>query len=110
MRVSEKPGERPSSRNLGVLRQLVRFIAPYKLAVAGALVALTTAAGTVLALGFGLRRLVDDGFRGGDAGLLDQALVILFGVIALMAVASYRRRSAERRVGKEWRSRWSPEH
>ena len=91
MRVSEKPGERPSSRNLGVLRQLARFIAPYKLAVAGALVALTTAAGTVLALGFGLRRLVDDGFRGGDAGLLDQALVIMFGVIALMAVASYGR-------------------
>jgi len=91
MRVSEKPGERPSSRNLGVLRQLARFIAPYKLAVAGALVALTTAAGTVLALGSGLRRLVDDGFRGGDAGLLDQALVIMFGVIALMAVASYGR-------------------
>ena len=74
-----------------MLRQLARFIAPYKLAVAGALVALTTAAGTVLALGFGLRRLVDDGFRGGDAGLLDQALVIMFGVIALMAVASYGR-------------------
>ena len=91
MRVSEKPGERPSSRNLGVLRQLARFIAPYKLAIAGALVALTTAAGTVLALGFGLRRLVDDGFRGGDAGLLDQALVIMFVVIALMAVASYGR-------------------
>ena len=91
MRVADKPGQRDSSRNLGILRELIRFIAPYKLAVAGAVVALTTAAGTVLALGFGLRRLVDDGFRGGDPGLLDQALGIMFLVIALLAAASYGR-------------------
>ena len=91
MSVTDRPQGRESSRDLGVLRQLARFIAPYKLAVAGAIVALTTAAATVLALGFGLRRLVDDGFRGGDAALLDQALGIMFGVIALLALASYGR-------------------
>jgi ATP-binding cassette subfamily B protein len=79
------------SRELGQLRQVVRFLKPYKLAIAGALVALATAAGTVLALGFGLRRLVDEGFRDADTALLDQALIVMFGVIALLAAASYGR-------------------
>ncbi len=76
---------------MGQLWRVLRFLKPYKLAVAGALVALTIAAATVLALGFGLRRLVDDGFSGEDTALLDQALIIMFGVIALLAVASYSR-------------------
>ena len=59
--------------------------------MAGALGALIVAAGTVLAIGIGLRRLVDDGIRAGDSALLDQALVVLLGVIALMAAASYGR-------------------
>ena len=84
-------GGRAASRDLGQLRLLGRFLAPYKLAMAGALAALVTAAGTVLALGFGLRRLVDDGFRAGDAALLDRALVVMLGVIALLALASYGR-------------------
>ena len=84
-------GGRAASRDLGQLRLLGRFLAPYKLAMAGALAALVAAAGTVLALGFGLRRLVDDGFRAGDAALLDRALVVMLGVIALLALASYGR-------------------
>ncbi|MEE8533251.1 MAG: ABC transporter transmembrane domain-containing protein, partial [Alphaproteobacteria bacterium] len=83
--------KRQASRDLGQLRHVLRFLKPYKLAVAGAIVALTTAAATVLALGFGLRRLVDEGFRGGDTALLDRALVVMFGVIALLALASYGR-------------------
>ena len=84
-------GERAPVRDLGQLRHVARFLRPYKLAIAGALVALTTAAVTVLALGFGLRRLVDEGFSGADATLLDQALSVMFGVIALLAAASYGR-------------------
>ncbi len=83
--------KRQASRDLGQLRHVLRFLKPYKLAVAGAIVALTTAAATVLALGFGLRRLVDEGFRGGDTALLNRALVIMFGVIVLLALASYGR-------------------
>ncbi len=84
-------GDRAVSRQLGQLRHLVRFLAPYKAAMIGALGALIVAAGTVLALGIGLRRLVDDGFKAGDSALLDQSLVIMLGVIALMALASYGR-------------------
>ena len=45
----------------------------------------------MLALGFGVRKLVDDGFASGDAALLDGAVMVLFGVILLLAVASYAR-------------------
>ncbi|MEE8279332.1 MAG: ABC transporter, partial [Alphaproteobacteria bacterium] len=86
--------------DLGQLKHLLRFLLPYRLAIAGALVALTVAAGTVLALGLGLRRLVDEGFRGDDTALLDQALVVMFGVIALLALASYSRFYLVSWVGK----------
>ncbi len=84
-------GDRARGRELGQLRRVLPFLAPYKLAIAGAMVALVTAAGTVLALGFGLRRLVDEGFSGDDTALLDQALIVMFGVTALLAMASYSR-------------------
>lgn len=57
----------------------------------GAIIALIVASGTVLALGNGLRMLVDRGFAAGNTALLDQALFVLFGVIILLAGASYSR-------------------
>ncbi|MDJ0983464.1 MAG: ABC transporter transmembrane domain-containing protein, partial [Kiloniellales bacterium] len=57
----------------------------------GAFVALVIAAGTVLAMGVGLRRLVDDGFAGGNAALLDQAVFVLFGVTLVLAASSFSR-------------------
>ncbi len=87
-----RPGDDPpSSRRLGVLLQLWRFARPYRLQVAGALIALTVAATTVLLLGFGLRLLVDEGFASGNVALLDRAVMIFFGVILVMASASYGR-------------------
>ncbi|MBW7852527.1 MAG: ATP-binding cassette domain-containing protein [Rhodospirillales bacterium] len=83
--------DRPGSRDMSQLRRLWRFLRPYKLAIAGALAALLVAAGAVLGLGQGLRYLVDHGFAAGDAGLLDRALLALFAVIAVMAVAIYGR-------------------
>ena len=90
-RTDDVAGDRARGRELGQLRRVLPFLAPYKLAIAGAMVALVIAAGTVLALGFGLRRLVDEGFSGDDTALLDQALIVMFGVTALLAMASYSR-------------------
>jgi len=84
-------GDRPASRNLLQLRRLWAFVRPYRLQVVGATGAVTVAAGTVLGLGFGLRKLVDEGFASGDGVLLDQAVLVLFGVVLLLAVASYMR-------------------
>ncbi len=67
------------------------FLRPYRLQVVGALIALTVAAGTVLGLGFGLRKLVDEGFAQGDGRLLDQALIVLLGVVLVLALSSYAR-------------------
>ena len=56
------------------LARLARFLAPYRWRIAAALVALLVAAGCVLALGQGVRLVVDAGFGSGDPGLLDRAL------------------------------------
>ncbi|MBO23438.1 MAG: ABC transporter [Rhodospirillaceae bacterium] len=90
-RVNEDPENQPPKRSLRELRRLGGFIRPYRLAVAGAFLALIVAAGTVLAIGQGLRRLVDDGFTAGNAGLLNDALVALLIVVVVLAGATYSR-------------------
>jgi ATP-binding cassette subfamily B protein len=83
--------ERERSRDLRQLRYLLSLVRTYRLHVAGALAALTVAAATVLALGIGLRTLIDKGFAGGDTALLDQAVLVLLAVIAVLALATYSR-------------------
>jgi ATP-binding cassette subfamily B protein len=89
--IPEDEDGRPPKRELGELRRLGQFLRPYRLAVTGALVALTVAAGTVLAIGQGVRRLVDDGFAAGDISLLNHALVALLVVVMVLAGATYAR-------------------
>ncbi|MEQ8332231.1 ABC transporter transmembrane domain-containing protein [Nisaea sp.] len=83
--------EQNSRRKLGPLRALLPFVRPYRLQVAGAAVALIVAAVTVLAMGNGLRLLVDKGFSAGDPALLDRAVIVLIGVVVLLAGSSYAR-------------------
>ena len=90
-RAGNAADERPHERDLRKLGGLVAFVRPYRSAVIGAVVALTVSASTVLVMGIGLRRLVDHGFRSGDAALLDHAFVILFGIIILLALATFGR-------------------
>jgi ATP-binding cassette subfamily B protein len=85
------PSDPAPKRDLGQLRHILRFIRPYRRAVAGAFVALTVSAGTVLVMGVGLRRLVDNGFSSGNTGMLDQSLFALLGIILLLAAATYSR-------------------
>ena len=84
-------GEARARGSLKLLGELWQFVRPYGLQLAGAITALLIAAGTVLALGVGLRRLVDDGFSTGNAALLNQAVTVLFGVVILLALATYSR-------------------
>jgi ATP-binding cassette subfamily B protein len=64
---------------------------PYLGRVLGATLALATAAGLVLGLGQGLRHLIDDGFGTKSQGQLNQAALIMFGVVAMLAVATFAR-------------------
>jgi ATP-binding cassette, subfamily B, bacterial len=71
------------------LARLGRFLAPYRGRFAVAGVALLFAAGCALAMGQGLKLVIDRGFAAGDSGELDRALFALLGVIAVMAIATY---------------------
>lgn len=67
------------------------MLTPYKLQVAGAIVALLFTAGATLAIGQGLRFLIDEGFSGNDPSVLTTALLSLFGIGGAIAVGSFLR-------------------
>ncbi len=71
--------------------RLARFIAPYRLKIAAALLALVVAAGCVLALGQGLKHVVDKGFGSANPELLNEALGAMIGVAALLSAATFTR-------------------
>ena len=79
--------QRPTSRNLGVLRQLAGFLRPYYTTLAAALVALVIAAGAVLGFGWVLQRVVDHGLSHGSSAELNQALLLFLVVVTVMAVS-----------------------
>ena len=80
--------DRENGGNIKVLTAIWPYLRPYLAAILGAGVALIVAASTVLALGQGLRFMVDRGF--GD-GVLDLALGVLLGVVVVLAMATYAR-------------------
>jgi len=80
----------PSRRSeLSQLARLWRFVAPYRRRVVVALAALVIAAGCVLALGQGLRYVIDAGFGSRDPRLLNAALAAVVGVSMLLAGATW---------------------
>ncbi|MDY0871196.1 ABC transporter transmembrane domain-containing protein [Dongia rigui] len=83
--------DRPTSREIRRLSDLLRFVSPYRWRVIGGTLALLVTASTVLALGSGMRYLVDRGFGLGDPHILDQTVAALFAVTVVMAVATYAR-------------------
>jgi ATP-binding cassette subfamily B protein len=90
-RLRDSIPDRPATRDIRQLARILGFLAPYRRQVAIAMAALVVAAGCVLVLGQGLRRVIDGGFASGDAALLDAALMALLGVIVVMAIATYTR-------------------
>jgi len=84
-------GRRPASRNLRQLGLLWRFVRPYRARVAAAAVALVVAAASVLAIGQGLKLVIDRGIAAGNPGLLNEALAGLLLVIVVMAAATFAR-------------------
>jgi ATP-binding cassette, subfamily B, bacterial len=94
------PVERPHGRSLLSLLPLLRFLRPYRLQVAGATIALFISAGTVLLLGQGMRRLVDEGLSAANTGLLDRAAALLMAIVVLLAVSTYSRFSLVSWIGE----------
>jgi ATP-binding cassette subfamily B protein len=81
----------PPATAVRTLARVGRFVRPYLRQVTLAAIALLVAAGAVLAIGQGLKFVIDRGFVAGSAGELDRALALLGVVIAVMAVATFTR-------------------
>ena len=81
----------PPFAALRVLARIGRFLRPYRRQVVYAAISLVVAAGAVLAIGQGLRFVVDRGLAASDASELDRTLAVMLAVIVVMACATYAR-------------------
>ena len=79
--------QRPSSRNLRILKQLFTFMRPYRGALLGAVLALLVAAMAVLGFGVVLQQVVDHGLSSGSATALNHALLLFLIVVTVMAAS-----------------------
>jgi ATP-binding cassette subfamily B protein len=84
----ELPPDRPMSRDFRILLDILKFLRPYRWQAVGATLALLVAAGTVLALGPGLKFLIDQGFGQGDPTVLNKAVLALIAVALLLALGT----------------------
>jgi ATP-binding cassette subfamily B protein len=75
-------------RTVRPLGRLLPYIGRYRGLVAGALVALAAAAVTTLILPLAVRRMIDHGFSGADAGFINTYFAMLFVLAGLLALAS----------------------
>jgi len=88
---ADEAGAAAPKADIRHLRQVWPFLARHRAVMVGAIFALTVAATTVLAMGVGLRHLVDEGFASGDPALLDRTLILLLVAIVVLAAATYGR-------------------
>ncbi|KJS42834.1 MAG: ABC transporter [Rhodospirillaceae bacterium BRH_c57] len=71
------------------LRRVLGFLRPYAGLAALAGLALVITAGATLAVGQGLRLLIDRGFVADDPATLDTALLLLLGIIVVISVGTF---------------------
>ncbi|HEX8739060.1 MAG TPA: ABC transporter transmembrane domain-containing protein [Casimicrobiaceae bacterium] len=81
----------PPVTALKTLARTRRFLAPYRRQIVLAAIGLVIAAAAVLAVGQGLRFVVDKGFAASNAGELNRTLAMMLGIIVVMAAATYMR-------------------
>lgn len=84
---SEAPAS-VSTRDIKPLLTMLSFLRPYGARVAAAAFALVVAASGVLAVGQGLRLVVDRGFASGDPQLLNRMLLVTLAIVGVMAIAT----------------------
>ncbi len=80
-------GRRKNIR-LIALRLLLPYLRPYAWRATGAAIALLASTGLMLAIGQGVRHLIDHGFAGHSASALNAAALAMFGVVAALACAT----------------------
>lgn len=78
-------------KNVSVLLKLGVFLLRYKPVLIAAACALIFTAGVTLAMGQGVKVLIDDGFVAGSVENLNSAALFIIGIAALMSVGTYAR-------------------
>ncbi|RRC96731.1 ATP-binding cassette domain-containing protein [Amphritea balenae] len=71
------------------LKQLIGFMLPYRRYWIGAMIALLFTAGITLAIGQGVRLVIDNGFVAGSVSQLNQAIAMLVVMAVLMACGTF---------------------
>ena len=80
--------EAPRARSLKPLATLLPYLGHYRGMVIKALIFLTLAAVTTLALPLAVRRMIDHGFSQSDAGFINNYFIMLIALALMLAVAS----------------------
>ena len=82
--------KQPRSRN-GVFRllPLLRFLAPHRARIAFTLVAIAISAAMVLAIGQGLKLVIDQGFARGDPAMFDATLGGMVAIVAVFGLVTW---------------------
>jgi len=100
---ANQPGQtgedRAASRDIGALRRLLPFIAPYRGMVALAVMALVLTASVSLILPMAVRRVVDN-FGRGETEILDRYFAAAIGIAALLAIGTGLRYAVVTRLGE----------
>jgi len=81
----------PPLTALRTVARVARFLRPYRRQMIYAGIALVVAAAAVLALGQGVKYVVDRGFAAGNPSELDRMLALMLATIVVMAGATYTR-------------------
>ena len=81
----------PPMTALRTVARVGRFLRPYKREIVFAAIGLVVAASAVLAVGQGLKFVIDRGFAASNAAELDRMLAMMLVVIVVMAAATYMR-------------------
>src|SRR6266481_7760056 len=89
-------------RSVRPLMGLVPFVARYRGRAIAALIALTVAAATTLAVPIAVRRMIDNGFDSARAGLIDQYFGVMILVVAILAGASAAATTSSQHLASGW--------
>jgi len=83
-----EPGRRAKASSLRPLSRLLPFLFQYRLQICFALVFLIMAAAATLVVPVAVRRVIDHGFSGENAGFVDQYFSVMLFVVAILAISS----------------------
>ena len=83
--------DRPKSKDIRQLARIAGFLRPYRRQIVYASIALVVASASILALGQGLKKVIDHGLSASNTALLDHALIGMLAIITVMAAATFTR-------------------